>query len=99
MSDRLCKLAFVVMVVLLPLSLVDYAALHDIWWDYASETLVKRFSYSGVERWPEWTRAEGEWVLVRGSLIIRTSLIVLNLALLGTVLRRQRVDRRETATA
>lgn len=91
MSTRLPTVALVLTLALLPLSVTDWAALHDIRWDYASARLVERFSPSGVERWPAWTRAEGEWDLVMTGLCLRTALVLVNVVVLGVLVRRQRV--------
>lgn len=99
MPERLTRVALIMTLALLPLSVLDWAALHDIWWDYASETLVKRFSSSGVERWPEWTRAKGEWDLVMTNLYLRTALVLVNTVLLGLIVRQQRSSRRAPISA
>jgi hypothetical protein len=90
-ARRLSWAAVVVSVVLLPFSVLDWAALHDIWWDYASPHLVARFTAAGdAEAWPAWTRAEGEWAMVTTSLYARTALVLVHVGLAIARLRAER---------
>lgn len=90
MRTRLVAVAFVSTLLLLPLSVIDWASLHDIWWDYASVYAIRRFADHGEESWPEWTRTAGEWDRVMWSLHLRTALLLGNAVLLGIVLRDER---------
>lgn len=81
MRSTLAKIAppaglLVACLVLLGLCVLDYSALHDIWWDYASRNVLVRFDVDS-RRLPWWTEAVQEWDLVTASLYTRAVMLLL----------------------
>lgn len=83
--------------VLLALTLADYAALHDIWWDFVSVRIAEKYPDAiDLEALPDWTRTEGEWTLATISLYGRAVLLLASLAAVGAHLGRGSLMRRIT---
>ena len=70
-----CVLVFV-------LTILDFAALHDIKQDYVSDYILNYLKISLSEDLPNWTSAEGEWNIVSLSLYLRFIFFILNIGLL-----------------
>lgn len=90
MPRLLVGLALILSLVLLPMALLDWGMLHDIWWDYASPHVLQDLTPIDPAALPGWTRAEGEWSRVMVSLYARTALVLVNTALLGALFLRLR---------
>lgn len=90
MPRLLVALAFFLSLILLPMALLDWGMLHDIWWDYASPNVLQDVTLIDPAALPDWTRAEGEWNRVMVSLYARTALVLVNTALLGVLFLRLR---------
>ena len=71
----LCVLVFI-------LTILDFAALHDIKQDYISQYILKYLEISLTEDLPDWTSTEGEWHIVSLSLYLRFLFFILNIGLL-----------------
>jgi hypothetical protein len=69
-------------VLVLILTILDFAALHDIKQDYVSEYILNYLDVSLSEELPEWTSTKGEWHLVTLSLYLRFLFFILNFGLL-----------------
>ena len=64
------------------LTVLDFAALHDIKKDYVSEYVLNYLKISLSEDLPHWTSTEGEWNIVSLSLYLRLVFFILNIGLL-----------------
>ncbi len=70
-------IVLVFLVVMLAFTLTDYAALHDIWWDFVSVRIAEKYPEAiDIGALPEWTRTEGEWHLTTISLCGRALLLL-----------------------
>jgi len=64
------------------LTLLDFAALHDIYKDYVSQSILDYLKIGTTQNLPEWTNTKGEWQVVTFSLIIRFLFLILNTILI-----------------
>ena len=69
-------------VLVLILTILDFAALHDIKQDYVSQYILDSLKISFSEHLPNWTSTEGEWRIVSLSLYLRFIFFILNIGLL-----------------
>ena len=94
MLKALNLVAIGICLLLLALCLLDWAALHDIWWDYASARVLEDHTSIDPESLPWWTRAEQEWNHVALSLYVRAPslLVVLVTLVLGFRSLRRRKE-------
>lgn len=70
------------------LTLMDFAALHDINKDYVSQSILDYLKIDTSQNLPEWTNTKGEWQVVTFSFIIRFLFLVLNSVLLIYLYRK-----------
>ena len=70
------------------LSVVDFAALHDIRKDYVSQEVFKTLGIDLPEGLPSWTDTALEWAAVEASCAIRLVMILLNVVFL-LILRKE----------
>jgi hypothetical protein len=77
----LCVLVFI-------LTILDFAALHDIKRDYISQYILKYLEISPPRDLPNWTSTEGEWYIVSVSLYLRFLYFLLNMGILGYYYRK-----------
>ena len=70
-TTTLTKILVFLFVVILFCLFLDFLALHDIFYDYASTMVLDRFSpgLSGIL--PGWTVTKGEWSIVNASYAIK----------------------------
>ena len=64
------------------LTLLDFAALHDIKNEYISKSILKYLDITLSSDPPYWTATEGEWQLVILSLISRFLFLIINITVL-----------------
>jgi len=57
--------------IVLMLTILDFAALTDIWKDYVSPQIIDRYSLANFVTLPDWTSTTGEWSLVKISFYSR----------------------------
>ncbi len=70
------------------LTVLDFAALHDIRQDYVSRYILDYLRISLSSDLPDWTSTNGEWHLVSFSLYLRSMYFILNIAVLVHLYRR-----------
>ena len=70
------------------LTILDFAALHDIKHDYVSGSMLDHLKIKLSDDLPEWTGARGEWRLVSLSLYLRFLFLVLNMIVLVRFFRK-----------
>ncbi|GEM_PF-1015641 len=70
------------------LTILDFAALHDIKHDYVSSFMLNHLKTKLSDDLPEWTEARGEWRLVSLSLYLRFLFLVLNMFVLVRFFRK-----------
>lgn len=71
-------LIFILSFVSLSVVFVNILAVHDIHHDYVSQSVLKQVGIEGSEALPDWSRCDGEWLLVTIShLILLPCLIIL----------------------
>ncbi|MCA9735600.1 hypothetical protein KC799_25915 [candidate division KSB1 bacterium] len=63
-------------------TLLDFAALHDIFYDYISQRALDYLHITTSELLPEWTQTIGEWQIVTVGLFLRFIFLILNSILL-----------------
>jgi hypothetical protein len=76
-----CLLVFI-------LTILDFAALHDIKKDYVSKHILDYLEISPSKDLPDWTATKGEWSIVSVSLYLRFLFFILNIALLVCFYRK-----------
>lgn len=59
-------------------SLLDFASLHDIGNDYVSQKILTYLEITPSKILPDWTKTEGEWLVVTISLFLRFIFLILN---------------------
>ena len=77
----LCLVVFI-------LTILDFAALHDIKHDYVSRHILNYFKIDLSGDLPDWTSTKGEWHIVSLSLYLRFIFFILNTAVLIYYLKR-----------
>jgi hypothetical protein len=70
-----CVLVFI-------LTILDFAALHDIKQDYISRYILNYLKINISNDLPNWTSTEGEWHVVSLSLYLRFLFFILNISVL-----------------
>ena len=70
-----CVLVFI-------LTILDFAALHDIKQDYVSRYILNYLKINLSNDLPDWTSTEGEWHVVSLSLYLRFLFLILNTTVL-----------------
>ncbi|MBN1408854.1 MAG: hypothetical protein JW956_13740 [Calditrichaceae bacterium] len=70
------------------LTLLDFAALHDIKNDYVSQSILDYLKINTSQNLPEWTNTRGEWQVVTFSLITRFLFLILNTFILIYLYRK-----------
>ena len=70
------------------LTLLDFAALHDIKNEYISKSILKYLNITLSSDPPYWTATEGEWQLVTFSLISRFLFLIFNIIVLFYLYRK-----------
>ncbi len=89
MSRLKSLLVLAFLIIMLAFTLTDYAALHDIWWDFVSIRIAEKYPEAiDIQALPDWTRTKGEWTLTTISLIGRFLLLLGALLGFGVHLRR-----------
>lgn len=69
-------------VIVFILTIMDFAALHDIRQDYVSQYILDYLEVTPSEELPDWTSTSGEWDLVAISLYLRFIFLIVNIAFL-----------------
>jgi hypothetical protein len=75
-------------VVVLFLTILDFAALHDIKQDYVSKYILKYLNIVLSKELPDWTSTTGEWQIVTISLFLRFFYFILNILVLLSLIRK-----------
>jgi hypothetical protein len=70
------------------LTILDFAALHDIRQDYVSRYILNYLKIQLPDDLPSWTSTAGEWHLVAWSLYLRFLFLILNLIVLISFYRK-----------
>ena len=70
------------------LTLLDFAALHDIKKNYVSKSILDYLKIDTSQKLPEWTDTKGEWQVVSFSLFSRVSFYILNIIFLIYLYRK-----------
>ena len=70
------------------LTILDFAALHDIKQDYVSKNILIYLNIRLSEELPQWTSTTGEWQIVTISIYLRFLFFILNLAVLAHYIRK-----------
>ena len=80
--DALLKLVLLIAIVLCVLTILDYLALHDIYKDYVSKTVLSYLNLSLPIELPGWTNTELEWNAVTLNYILKIFLAITNILLI-----------------
>jgi membrane protease YdiL (CAAX protease family) len=70
------------------LTILDFAALHDINREYISKAILKYLNITLSSDPPYWTATKGEWQLVTLSLISRFLFLIFNTSVLFYIYRK-----------
>lgn len=73
---------------ILLLSILDFAALHDIKNDYISRHILEYLEISLQDKLPNWTTTAGEWRVVSISLFFRLVFVLFNIAALFYIYKK-----------
>jgi hypothetical protein len=71
-------ITFIFGILIFLFSFLDFAALHDIGSDYISREILTYLDITTSKNLPDWTKTEGEWVVVTVSLFLRIIFLILN---------------------
>lgn len=75
-------------VIIFLLSILDFAALHDIGNDYVSQEILTYLNITTSSNLPDWTKTEGEWLIVSISLFLRILFLILNILVITYYYRK-----------
>ena len=75
------------------LTILDFAALHDIRQDYVSPHVLEHLEIDIAGDLPHWTATQGEWQAVSLSFLLRSIFLVLNIMVLAYIYRKTALDR------
>jgi len=78
------------------LTILDFAALHDIKQDYLSRYILNYLDITLPNDLPDWTSTKGEWHLVTFSLYSRFLFFILNIIVLLYLYRKVASNKRRT---
>lgn len=70
------------------LTVLDFAALHDIHKDYVSSEILDYLKIDSFQKLPDWTATKGEWQLVSFSFYSRFLFFILNIIVLIYLYRK-----------
>ena len=68
------------------LTLLDFAALHDIKQDYVSKKILNYLNLTLSDDLPDWTSTTGEWQIVKFSFYLRFIFFIVNIILLALII-------------
>ena len=80
--DTLMKLVLLTAILLCVLTILDYLALHDIYKDYVSKTVLSYLNIELSKELPAWTNTELEWNAVTINYIMKTLVTIINITLI-----------------
>lgn len=86
-NGTLLLLSLIITVGMLVLSLAELPALTDIYHDYVSETVLRRFQVPLTSALPGWTKTPGEWSIVSMAFCLKVVGAIANLVLLVLIIR------------
>ncbi len=80
---------FIVLAGIFFATVLDFAALHDIYNDYLSKRVLESLEFGGVNEVPAWTETPGEWSLLKFSLTFKLFAILALLVLTFGMLKNE----------
>jgi hypothetical protein len=80
-------------VLVIVLTILDFAALHDIRRDYVSPHVLEHLEIDIAGKLPHWTATEGEWRAISLSFLLRSIFLVLNIMVLAYIYRKADLNR------
>jgi hypothetical protein len=80
--DGLIKFVLLIAILLCVLTILDCLALHDIYKDYVSKTVLSYLNIELSKELPTWTNTELEWNAVTINYIMKTVITVINIILI-----------------
>lgn len=83
--DTLLKFALLIAILLCVLTILDYLALHDIYKDYVSKTVLSYLNLDLSKELPAWTNTELEWDMVTINYIMKTFVTIVNIILIISI--------------
>ena len=87
-ADVFAKFLLFLTFVLLICTFVDFLALHDIFHDYVSKTVLSRFAMNTSGVLPTWTDTKSEWSALNVSYFIKSVIIVISFFIIFTLIKK-----------
>ena len=81
-------------VIVFILTILDFAALHDIKQDYVSKNILDYLNITLLKDLPDWTSTTGEWQIVTISFYLRLFFFILNIFVLVYYIRKVLIFKR-----
>jgi hypothetical protein len=81
---------FILCILVILFTLLDFLCLHDIRKDYVSRFVLTYLNVEFQQELPEWTGTKGEWRIVTISYFIRVLFLAMNIIVLTLILKKYR---------
>ena len=94
--EKLAIITFMLCVLVFLLTVLDFAALHDIRRDYVSRFILDHLDMRLSGELPSWTGTPGEWRIVTASLSVRLIFLIPNMVVLAYVIRKSLKEKNVT---
>lgn len=89
-GNALVIAAFMLCIVVIGFTFLDFLALHDIRRDYVSQSILDHLKVDVQAGLPDWTATPGEWSLVTISYVLRVVFLIINFVALSFWIKKMK---------